>query len=146
MKKIIIYIDGGARGNPGPAAIGVLFCNEKEICFKKFTEYLGKMTNNEAEYSAAIYALKKFKALFGKKLAKETEIEIRSDSQLLVNQMNGKYKILENNLQPFFLELWNLRLDFKKVKFKLISRKKNKEADKLVNQTLDSLENRLLSA
>jgi ribonuclease HI len=139
MKKIIIYVDGGARGNPGPAAIGVLFCNEKGICFKKISEYLGKATNNEAEYMAAIFALKKFKALFGKKLAKETEIEIRSDSELLVNQMKGKYKILEKNLQPLFLELWNLRLDFKKVKFKLVSRKKNKEADKLVNQTLDSL-------
>jgi ribonuclease HI len=139
MRKIIIYVDGGARGNPGPAAIGVLFCNEKGICFKKFSEYLGKMTNNEAEYKAAIFALKKFKALFGKKLAKETEIEIRSDSELLVNQINGKYKILEEDLQPLFLELWNLKLDFKKVKFKLISRKKNKEADKLVNQTLDSL-------
>jgi ribonuclease HI len=144
MKKIIIYVDGGARGNPGPAAIGVLFCNEKGICFKKFSEYLGKMTNNEAEYKAAIFALKKFKSIFGKKLAKETEIEIRSDSELLVNQMSGKYKILEKNLQPLFLELWNLRLDFKKVKFKLISRKKNKEADKLVNQTLDSLGKPLL--
>jgi len=139
MKKIIVYIDGGARGNPGPAAIGVLFCNEKGVCFRKFSEYLGKMTNNEAEYKAAIFALQKFKAMFGKKLAKETEIEIRSDSELLVNQINGKYKILEKNLQPLFLELWNLRLDFKKVKFKLISRKKNKEADRLVNQKLDSL-------
>jgi ribonuclease HI len=144
MKKIIIYVDGGARGNPGPAAVGVLFCNEKGNCFKKFSEYLGKMTNNEAEYKAAIFALKKFKALFGKKLAKETEIEIRSDSELLVNQMKGKYKVLEENLQLLFLELWNLRLDFKKVKFKLISRKKNKEADKLVNQTLDSLSKPLL--
>jgi ribonuclease HI len=144
MRKIIIYVDGGSRGNPGPAAIGVLFCNEKGICFKKFSEYLGKMTNNEAEYKAAIFALKKFKALFGKKLAKETEIEIRSDSELLVNQMKGKYKVLEENLQPLFLELWNLRPDFKKVKFKLISRKKNKEADKLVNQTLDSLSKPLL--
>jgi ribonuclease HI len=144
MRKIIVYVDGGSRGNPGPAAIGVLFCNEKEICFKKFSEYLGKMTNNEAEYKAAIFALKKFKSLFGKKLAKETEIEIRSDSELLVNQMSGKYKILEKTLQPLFLELWNLRLDFKKVKFKLIPRKKNKEADKLVNQTLDSLSKPLL--
>jgi ribonuclease HI len=144
MRKIIVYVDGGSRGNPGPAAIGVLFCNEKGICFKKFSEYLGKMTNNEAEYKAAIFALKKFKSIFGKKLAKETEIEIRSDSELLVNQMNGKYKILEENLQPLFLELWNLRLDFKKVKFKLIPRKKNKEADKLVNQTLNSFSKPLL--
>jgi ribonuclease HI len=144
MRKIIVYVDGGARGNPGPAAIGVLFCNEKGNCFRKFSEYLGKMTNNEAEYKAAIFALKKFKSIFGKKLAKETEIEIRSDSELLVNQMNGKYKILEENLQPLFLELWNLRLDFKKVKFKLIPRKKNREADKLVNQTLNSFSKPLL--
>jgi ribonuclease HI/probable phosphoglycerate mutase len=139
MKKIIIFVDGGSRGNPGPAAAGFLFCNEKGIAFKNFSQYLGKMTNNEAEYHSAILALKKFKSIFGKKLAKETEIEIRSDSELLVSQMNGKYKILEEKLQPLFLELWNLRLDFKKVKFKLISREKNKEADKLVNQALDSL-------
>jgi ribonuclease HI len=146
MKKIIIYIDGGSRGNPGDAAIGVLFCNEKGICFKKFSQYLGKMTNNEAEYEAAIFALNKFKKLFGKKLAKETEIEIRSDSALLINQINGKYKILENNLQSLFLELWNLRLDFKKVKFKLIPREKNKEADQLVNQVLDALKKPLFSS
>ena len=144
MKKIIIYVDGGARGNPGPAAVGILFCNEKGACFRKFSEYLGETTNNEAEYKAAIFALQKFKAMFGKKLAKKTEIEIRSDSELLVNQINGKYKVLEKNLQPLFLELWNLRLDFKKVKFKLISRKKNKEADRLVNQKLDSLGKPLL--
>jgi len=141
MKKIIIYVDGGARGNPGPSAIGVLFCNEKGVCFKRFGEYLGVMTNNEAEYNAAIFALEKFKSIFGKKLAKETEIEIRSDSELLVNQMNGKYKISEKNLQPLFLKLWNLKLDFKKVKFKFIPRKKNKEADQLVNHVLDSLKN-----
>jgi len=139
MKKIIIYTDGGARSNPGPSAIACLFCNEKNICFKKFSEYVGEMTNNEAEYKAAIFALKKFKSMFGKKLAKETEVEIRSDSQLLVNQMEGKYKILEEHLKDLFLELWNLKLDFKKVRFSLINRKQNQEADKLVNETLDSI-------
>jgi ribonuclease HI len=70
VKKFIIYTDGGSRGNPGPAAIGVIFCNEKEQAIKKYGEYLGdKLTNNEAEYQATIFALKKFKALFGKKLA-----------------------------------------------------------------------------
>jgi len=138
MRKIIIFTDGGAKKNPGPAAIGFLFCNEKKEIFKTFSQKIGERTNNEAEYLAAISALKKFKALFGKKLAKKTEIEIRSDSELLVNQMEGKYKILEEKLKPLFLELWNLRLDFKKVKFKLISRKKNKEADKLVKKLLNA--------
>jgi len=138
MKKIIIYTDGGSRGNPGPAAIGVIFCNEKGEAFKKYSEYLGDTTNNEAEYQAVIFALRKFKALFGKKLAKNSEIELRSDSELLIKQLNGEYKILDSKIGNLFLKAWNLRLDFKKVKFKLISREKNKEADKLVNETLNS--------
>jgi ribonuclease HI len=137
MKKIIIFTDGGAKGNPGEAAVGFLFCNERGKIFKTFSQKIGEKTNNEAEYLASILALKKFKALFGKKLAKNTEIEIRSDSELLVRQMEGKYKILDEKLKPLFLELWNLKLDFKKVKFKLISRKKNKEADKLVKSLLE---------
>jgi len=138
MKKIIIYTDGGSRGNPGPAAIGVLFCNERGEVFKKYSEYLGEATNNEAEYQAVVFALKKFKALFGKKLAQSTEIEIKSDSELIIKQLNGEYKILEPNIQQLFLQLWNLRLDFKSIKFKRIPREKNKEADKLVNESLDS--------
>ncbi len=138
MKKIIIYTDGGARGNPGPAAIGVVFCNEKGQKIKEYSEYIGEnFTNNEAEYMAVIFALKKFKALFGKKLAKQTDLQIRSDSELLVKQLNGKYKILDEKIQKLFLEVWNLRLDFKKVTFRLISREKNKIADRLVNEALD---------
>jgi len=139
MKKIIIYTDGGSRGNPGPAAIGAVFCNEKGEIFKKYSEYLGEdFTNNEAEYQAVIFALNKFKALFGKKLSSQTEIELRSDSELLIKQLVGVYKILEPKIQPLFITLWNLKLDFKRVKFKLISREKNKEADRLVNEILDS--------
>ena len=138
MRKIIIYTDGGSRGNPGPAAIGVVFCNERGQVIKEYSEYLGEATNNEAEYQAVIFALKKFKALFGKKLAQNTEIEIKSDSELLVKQLAGKYKILEPDIQQLFLQVWNSKIDFKEVKFKLISREKNKEADRLVNEALDS--------
>lgn len=139
MKKIIIYTDGGSRGNPGPAAIGVVFCNEKGQIVKSYGEYLGdNMTNNEAEYGAVIFALKKFKAVFGKQLAKNSEIEIRSDSELIVNQLNGKYKILDDKIQKLFIEVWNLKFDFKLIKFKAILRAKNKEADRLVNEALDS--------
>lgn len=139
MKKIIIYTDGGSRGNPGPAAAGVMFCNEKGQSIKEYSEYLGdKLTNNEAEYKAVIFALKKFKAVFGKKLAKNSEIEIRSDSELLVKQLNAEYKILNENIQPLFLEIWNLKFDFKRLKFKQISREKNKQADRLANEALDA--------
>ena len=138
MKKIIIYTDGGSRGNPGPAAIGVLFCNEKGEIFKKYSQYLGEnLTNNEAEYQAVIFALRKFKQIFGGKLTKVTEIEIRSDSELLIKQMNGKYKILDEKIQPLFIAIWNLKFDFKRIKFRLISREKNRETDQLVNEVLN---------
>ncbi|MBM3206242.1 MAG: ribonuclease HI family protein [Candidatus Staskawiczbacteria bacterium] len=140
MKKIIIYTDGGSRGNPGKAAIGVIFCNEKGEVIKKFGEYLGdNLTNNEAEYQAVIFALKKFKSVFGKSIAKVSEVEVRSDSELLVNQMSGKYKIENENIQKFFIEIWNLMIDFQGVKFKAIPREKNKEADAMVNEALDGL-------
>lgn len=137
MKKIIIYTDGGAKGNPGPGAIGVVFCNEKGDTIKEYSKFLGEnFTNNEAEYKAAIFALKKFKALFGKRIAKESKIELRSDSELLVRQLLGQWKVLDSKIQLLFLELWNLIKDFGKVKFKLISREKNKKADSLVQEAL----------
>lgn len=138
MKKIIIYTDGGSRGNPGPAAIGVVFCNEQGDVIKKYSQYIDKATNNEAEYQALIFALEKFKQIFGKKLAKNSEIELRSDSELMFKQLNGEYKILEPKIQLLFLKAWNLKLDFKKVKLRLISREKNKVSDRLVNEILDS--------
>jgi len=143
MKKIIIYTDGGSRGNPGPSAIGIVFCNEKGEIIKKYSEVLGESTNNEAEYQAVIFALKKFKALFGNKLAKNSEIEVRADSELLIKQMQGLYKILEPKIQSLFLTAWNLKLDFKKVKFKIIPREKNKTADRLVNEALDTKQENL---
>ncbi|MGH7240065.1 MAG: ribonuclease HI family protein [Candidatus Saccharimonadales bacterium] len=143
MKKMIIYTDGGSRGNPGKAAVGVVFCNEKGEIIKTFGEYLGDgLTNNEAEYRAVILALKKFKAVFGKPVAKVTDVEIRSDSELLVNQMEGRYKIENENIQKFFMEIWNLKIDFKTVTFKAIPREKNREADRLVNEALDAQSSR----
>jgi len=142
MKKIIIYTDGGSRGNPGPAAIGAVFRNEKNQPIKQYSEYLGNaFTNNEAEYQAVIFALKKFKAVFGKKLAESADIEIRSDSELLVRQLNAEYKIIDPKIQPLFLEIWNLKFDFKNVKLKLIPREQNGEADRLVNEAMDSQKN-----
>ena len=130
--KLTIYTDGGARGNPGPAAIGAVVGN------KKYGEYIGETTNNVAEYKALAFALKKAKALLGKKKAKETEVECYMDSELLTKQLTGQYKIEDEGLQPLWLEIWNLKLDFKKVDFHHIPREKNKEADKMVNEALDN--------
>ncbi len=144
MNKFSIYTDGGARGNPGPAAGGVVVCNEKGDAVKKYSKYFGdNVTNNEAEYGAVIFALEKFKAVFGKALAKTAEINIYTDSELLVKQINAEYKIENEKLVPLFIKLWNLRIDFKKVKVNYIPREKNKEADKLVNERLDEEENKI---
>lgn len=129
--KIIIYTDGGARGNPGPAAIGAV------VAGKEYGEYIGERTNNQAEYEAVIFALKKIKQLVGKKRAKETEIEIRMDSELVARQLRGEYKIREKELQPLFVGAWNLRLDFKAVDVVHIPREENRRADALANGALD---------
>ena len=138
MDKFIVYTDGGARGNPGPAALGYVIKNEKGKILKEHGEYIGEKTNNEAEYRAPIFALKKIKALWGKDKAKKAEVQIFSDSQLVVRQFNREYKVENENMQKFFLELWNLTIDFKNVTFSEIPREKNKEADRMVNQALDA--------
>lgn len=130
--KLIIHTDGGVRGNPGPAAIGVV------VGEKSYGEAIGNTTNNIAEYKAVIFGLKKAKSLLGGKKAEGTEIEVRSDSELIVSQMNGRYKIKEDSLKPLFIDVWNLKQDFKSVAFIHIPREKNREADKLVNQALDT--------
>jgi ribonuclease HI len=134
MNKIIAYCDGGSRGNPGPSAIGVYIPQLK----KEYSKFLGKATNNEAEYQAAIFALKKIKHLIGGEKADKSEVELRMDSELIVNQLSGKYKIKEKDLIPFFIEIWNLKQDFGKVNFIHIPREENKKADWLVNRELDS--------
>lgn len=135
--KIIIYTDGGSRGNPGPAGIGVIFTDEKGKIIKEYPDYIGRATNNEAEYQAVIFALQKGKLLFGKKRVKEMEVEIRLDSELVAKQLNGKYKISDRRIQELFIKAWNLKVDFGRVIFKQIPRLENREADKLVNRALD---------
>ncbi len=138
MNKVTIYTDGGARGNPGPAALGVLFLGEKGQILKEYSQYLGEKTNNEAEYLALIFALKKAKALFGKEKIESLPIDLKSDSELLIRQMKGEYKIKTPAIQNLFLEAWNLKIEFKNLKFYSVSREENKRADKLVNEALDN--------
>lgn len=133
-QKIIMYTDGGSRGNPGPAAVGVYI----ETLGKKYGECIGIKTNNEAEYEALIFGLKKLKALIGKEKTKNAKIECRLDSELVVKQLNHEYKLKEKHIQDFFIEIWNLMLDFGKVSFIHIPREQNKIADALVNEALDA--------
>jgi ribonuclease HI len=134
--KIVMYTDGGSRNNPGPAAVGVYI----ETLHKQFGHYIGEKTNNEAEYEAVIFGLNKIKQLLGKDKIGKIEIECYLDSELVKKQLNHEYKIKEKNIQELFLKVWNLMLDFGKVKFFHIPREENKIADKLVNEALDAEE------
>lgn len=133
MEKIIMYSDGGSRGNPGPAALGVFI----ETLDKRYGEYLGTKTNNEAEYAAIVSGLRKIKALLGKDRAKKTAVECRMDSELACKQLNHIYKIENAKLQPLFLEVWNLMLDFGEVRFVHVFREKNTVADAEANKAMD---------
>jgi len=138
-RKIVIYTDGGSRGNPGPAAIGVVVEMPPPTGKKQYSESIGNTTNNVAEYKGVIFALKKAKALLGGEKAKKTELEIRSDSELIVSQLKGEYKIKNEELIPLFIEAWNRKQDFGSVDLVLIPREENKAADRLVNAELDTL-------
>lgn len=133
--SLVISTDGGSRGNPGPAALGAVI--EGPLGKKEYGEYLGELTNNEAEYRALIFALKKTKQLYGKAKAREMAVEVRMDSELVIKHLNGEYKIEDEKLQPLFLQVWNLKLDFGSVKFIAVPRAKNRRADELVNRVLD---------
>ena len=142
-EKLIVYTDGGSRGNPGEAAIGVVIRDEKGNLTKEYGEAIGIKTNNEAEYAAVISALKKIKALFGKEKAKKIEINFKMDSEFVMKQLNGEYKIEEERMQPLFIAAWNLKMDFARVTFSHVRREQNKEADRLVNMALDSRQGKL---
>lgn len=132
--KIVIYSDGGSRGNPGPAGIGVWI----KTLNKKYGECIGNRTNNDAEYEALIFGLKKVKSLIGKTKAKQFKIECFLDSELAVKQLNHQYKLKEPRIQKYFIEIWNIMLDFEKVIFTHIPREENAVADGLVNEALDN--------
>lgn len=140
MDKYIAYTDGGAVNNPGKAAIGVLIYKEeggREILLKEYSKSLeGKKTNNEAEYEALIFALNKIKQILSKEKVKHTEVEIRSDSQLLVNQLNRKYKVESDKIIPLFIKVWNLLTLFPNIKILNIPREKNMLADGHVKNAL----------
>jgi len=129
--KLIIFTDGGARGNPGPAATGIVIKDESGKTISNYGEYLGKQTNNFAEYSAIISGLKKALEL------KADEVEAMVDSKLVCEQLNRNWKVKEPTLQKLFVEAYNLMQKFKKVEIKHIYREGNKEADAEVNNILD---------
>lgn len=131
--SIVMYTDGGSRGNPGPAAVGVYI----ETLDVRFGAYIGVTTNNDAEYQALIAGLKKVKLLVGKKRAKLVTVQCYLDSELIVKQLNHEYKIADATMQAHFITVWNLMLDFAQITFAHVRREHNTTADAEVNKALD---------
>ena len=134
MKKIKIYTDGGARGNPGPAGCGVVIEDSDGRVIKKVKQYLGEQTNNFAEYSGVLLGLKE-----AQKLGAE-EVEFLADSELVVKQLNGEYRVKNEELGKLFIKIYNLSHNFKKVSFKYVPREMNGQADALANEAMDKQE------
>ena len=129
--EIVANIDGGARGNPGPAAYGVVVYNAQGELIKEWGEYLGIQTNNVAEYSGLIAALEYAAG------ARHKSMKVLSDSELLVRQMRGQYKVKSPALRQLYDRAQVLTRKLEKFSIEHVLRERNREADRLVNQVLD---------
>jgi len=130
-KELILQVDGGSRGNPGPAAIGVVIKDKNGKVLKQIGEVIGELTNNVAEYRALVRALEEARSMGA------TSVEIRSDSELLVSQLQGKFRVRSPDLGPLHLEATRLLRAFQHWTAKRVSRGENAAADALVNQALN---------
>ena len=134
LKKLIAFVDGASRGNPGPAGYGVFIRTDGEVI--EVCGFLGTTTNNVAEYAGLLEALE---------VARDegaTELEVISDSLLLVKQMHGEYRVKHPNLVPLFLRARTLVRSFKRFSIRHTLRAGNKEADRLANIAVDRAEGR----
>jgi ribonuclease HI len=133
MKKLILYTDGGSRGNPGPAAIGVLILNEKREPIQEFKQCVGETTNNVAEYMALIKGLE---LCFEQRGA---EIMVYTDSELMARQLMGYYKVRASHLKPLYDAVKKLEKKFSSVTVRHVLRTNQGivKADSLVNAALD---------
>ena len=132
MSKYLLYTDGAARGNPGPAGAGAFICKPDGSAVAEISKYLGETTNNVAEYRALLEGLKKLVAMGA------GDVEILADSQLMVRQIQGSYRVKHPNLKPLFEEALALLKKIRHYSIRHIEREKNGEADRLANEAIDN--------
>ncbi len=132
IETAIIFTDGASRGNPGRAGAGFVIYSVEGEKLREGSYYLGNKTNNQAEYEALIRALETAVDMGIRK------IEIRSDSQLLIRQLQGSYRVKSPNIIPLYEKVKSLLENFSDVRLKHIPRELNKEADALANRGIDS--------
>ncbi|NUN48837.1 MAG: ribonuclease HI family protein [Candidatus Brocadiae bacterium] len=135
MPHLIIHVDGASRGNPGPASTGVVFLTPDGVDILTRGEYIGEATNNVAEYRALLDALRRAPQYLS--TVAKPELEVRSDSELLVKQLTGVYRIKHPGLQPLAAEAKVLARKFAKVAYRHVRREDNRVADRLCNLALD---------
>lgn len=137
--ELEIYIDGACSGNPGLAGIGVLIKKDQKV-IKEISKPIGEATNNIAEYSALIYALQEAAVLQAK------DIRIYTDSELVFNQVNGQYKVKNQNLKFLFDQVQLLIKGFERVEIKHVLREKNKDADQLATSSLKTKQAKMVAS
>lgn len=131
-ERLILWTDGGARGNPGPAGIGVVLTDAAGEVVAEIAEFIGEATNNQAEYRALIAGLERARVLGAR------TIEVRMDSELVVRQLNGEYKVKNENMKPLYTQALHLLKTFVRYTIAHVRREANAEADRLVNQAIDA--------
>jgi len=131
MAKVVVHVDGGARGNPGPAAVAAVATDPDGNPVGERSAYIGEATNNVAEYRAVLLALELAHELGAK------EIEVVNDSELVARQIGGEYKVKNAGLKPLFLETMRGLRDFDRWSVRNVRREQNVRADELVNEALD---------
>lgn len=133
-REAVLWTDGAARGNPGPAGIGAILKSPSGEVLYTGSEYLGHTTNNVAEYKAVLLGLT------GALAQGVTDVEVRADSELLIKQLKGQYRVKSEGLKPLFEQARQLLTRFNSVKLTHIRRELNGEADRLANQGIDKAE------
>lgn len=128
---LTIYIDGAARGNPGPSGIGVAIYDARGRSLRQFCKYVGETTNNVAEYLALVYALQEALMLHAR------AVTVCTDSELLSKQLNGEYKVRDEQLRLWYDQVIHLRSAFRTVAVQAVGRERNVAADRLANEAID---------
>ena len=131
--KLVVHVDGGSRGNPGPAAAAAVLSTPEGQVVDEAKESLGIATNNVAEYRGLLLGLERAQALGA------TEVEIVNDSELVAHQVNGRYKVKHPDMKPLYLDAMRMLRQFESWSIRPVPRAQNAEADALVNQALDAV-------
>ena len=132
IESVVVHVDGGARGNPGPAAVGAVVSDEDGSVLAEEGRYIGEATNNVAEYKGLLLGLELARSLGG------TEVEVINDSELVARQIGGQYKVKNPGLKPLFLEALAALREFDSWSVQNVPRAHNARADELVNEALDA--------